>query len=191
MKTIVIGGGNIAYFTARALLAGGHQVSIIVRSEEEARRFSRSLDKAVVIHGDGTSIQLLEDAGAMSADSFLAITPHDEDNLIGCQIATGKFGIQNTMAVINDPDNVEAFRRLGITSLLSTTDLISSIIEKKNSFSSVIQILPLGDGSIMTVEIALTEKSPANGQALRDVKLQEGVLIVAIERSGELIIPRG
>lgn len=191
MKSIVIGGGNIVYFTARSLLSRGHRVSIIVRSEEEARRFSRALDKAVVLHGDGTSVQVLEDAEIYKADTFLAITPNDEDNLIGCQIAGGKFGVTNVMAVVNDPDNREVFRKLGITSILSTTDLISSLIEKQTGFDTVRQVIPLGDGSIIAAEVNLSLESPVLGKAVKDIALPEEVLIAAINRRGILVIPRG
>jgi trk system potassium uptake protein TrkA len=143
------------------------------------------------MQGDGTSIQVLDDAGARNCDSFLAITPHDEDNLVGCQIASGKFGIPTVMATVNDPDNVDVFRALGIESVISTTDLISSVIEKRTRFDTVIQLLPLGSGKIIAAEVLLEEKSPATDRQIMDLELPPGVLIAAVERDGEIVIPKG
>ena len=64
---------------------------------------------------------MLEDAGARQADVLVALTPEDQDNLIACQVARQMFGVPRVLALVNDPDNEEIFKRLGVTEAFSAT----------------------------------------------------------------------
>lgn len=188
-KILIVGGGKLTYFLSRTLISKGYKVSIINRDMEECTWLAQRL-KAVVVYGDGSDPQILEEAGAYNADAVLAITPNDQDNLIICQLAELRFHVSRTLAFVNDPDNEEAFRQLGITAF-STTRILSSLIEQRAGFEDIINLIPIGEGKINVTEVELKDTSSVIGRMLRDIALPESSLIASILRAGQPVVPRG
>lgn len=189
MKILIIGSGKTLFFLCRNFTSAGHSVVIINKDLEECRSLAKDL-KAMVVHGDGSDLKVLMEAGAMGADVVLAITPHDQDNLIICQLAALQFSVPRTVALANDPDNVEIFERLGIGAF-STSQIIGNLIQQRASLEQIINILPIGGGRVNVTEILLDEESPVTGKHLRNIKLPENVLIAVLIRNGQPIIPSG
>lgn len=189
MKILIIGSGKTLYFLCRNFTSAGYDVVIINRNLDECQSLAREL-KAKVVHGDGSDVKVLMEAGAMGADVVLAITPHDQDNLIICQLAAIQFGVPRTVALANDPDNVEIFEQLGVRTF-STTLIIGSLIEQRASLEQIINLLPIGGGRVNVTEILLDNESPVAGKHLKNIDLPENVLIAVLIRDGQPIIPGG
>lgn len=190
MRAIIVGGEKIAYFLARSFIDKGYHVTIIDRNEEECRNLSRSL-KATVVLGEGSEPKILEEAGAARAHVLIAVTPHDQDNLIACQIASRRFGVPRTLALVNDPENAEIFRSLGISAAISTTDVMTLLIEQHADFDEIRNLLPVAEGRVNVTEITLSESAPIIGKALHEVSLPEGSLVACILRGADVVVPRG
>jgi len=190
MRYILMGGGKTAYFLARDFISKGHTVTLIIRNGDEATAFSRQI-RATVLHGDGSDPALLEAAGARRADVFLALTPHDEDNLIACQLAQSMFGLPRTMAVVNDPENEAIFQQLGINVAVSATRIITTLIEEQTTFDAITNLFPVAEGRIVVTEVRLDADSPALGKNLQSLMLPEGALVAGILRGETVIVPRG
>ncbi|MBN2016621.1 MAG: NAD-binding protein [Candidatus Cloacimonetes bacterium] len=190
MNILIVGGGKVVYFVARSFQSKGHQTTIINKNIEECRWLSRRL-KGVIVHGDGTDPQVLKDTNTIQMDAILAITPHDEDNLIICQIAKLNFGIRRTLAFVNDPDNEEMFKKLGISAAFSTTHMISNIIEQRTAYEDIIDLSSMADGKVIVTEILISDDSPACNKKLQDIDLPENSLIACVIRDDTQIIPRG
>lgn len=190
MHIMIVGGGKVVYFLTRAFISKGYKVTVINRSREECTRLARKL-KATVVYGDGSDPKILEEAGANAADAMLAVTSNDQDNLVICQLADVRFGVPRTLALVNDPDNEEVFRRLGISSAFSTTRIISSLIEQRAGFEDIINLIPISEGKVNVTEVVLKEQSPVVGRTLSDIALPEGSLVACLIRAGEPIVPRG
>lgn len=189
MKVLIVGGGKTLYYICRNFTAKGYKVVIINRNREECLQLARQLI-ATVIHGDGSDAEILEEAGAMGADAVLAITPNDQDNLVICQLASLKFGVPRTIALANDPDNVEVFEKLGV-SAFSTTHIVGSLIEQRASLEQVLNLLPVGEGRVNVTEIVLDGDSPVAGKFLKDIHLPKNALIAVVIRDNRPIVPRG
>jgi trk system potassium uptake protein TrkA len=190
MNTLIIGGGKIVYFLAKAFFSKGYNITIINRKKEECSRLARQL-KATVVFGNGTDPQILKDAQTSLMDAVLAITPNDEDNLVICQLAKLTFGVQRTLALVNDPDNEEVFQQLGITTAFSTTRMISSLIEQRTGLEEIVGLFSVAEGKAHVTEVVLTNNSPVLGQSLMEINLPANSLIACILRNGEPVIPRG
>lgn len=190
MRIIVIGGGKTVYFVARQFVRHKYHVTIIHNDPVEARELAEQT-KATVIVGWGADIHRLEEAGARQADALIALTEHDQDNLIVCQIAQRMFGITRTIAVVNDPDNELVFRRLGVSIAFSATRIIGSIIEQETDFEDITALMPLAQGRINVTDIRLDPSSPAVGQTLQELPLTEYTLVACILRNDKVIVPRG
>ena len=190
MNTLIIGGGKIVYFLSKTFLSKGYSVTIINRKKDECARLARQL-KATVVFGNATDPQILKEAQAPSMDAVLAITPNDEDNLIICQLAKLNFGIEKTLALVNDPGNEDIFRQLGVTTAFSTTRMISSLIEQRAGLEEIVSLFPVAEGKVNITEVTLPEGSPVIGKSLTEIKLPGDCLIGCILRSDETVIPRG
>ncbi|MEW5735882.1 MAG: TrkA family potassium uptake protein [Thermodesulfobacteriota bacterium] len=189
MRVIIVGSGRTLYFLCRNFTAKGHEVAIVNRNPEECAHLARQLP-ARVLCGDGSDAGILEDAGARKAQALLAITPHDQDNLVICQMASRMFGIPRVVALANDPDNVEIFEALSIASF-STTHIIGSLIEQRASLEQVVNLLPVGEGRVNITEVILDDGSPVAGKLLKEIELPENALVAVVMRNGEAIVPRG
>ena len=190
MNTLIIGGGKIVYFLTKAFFSKGYNVTIINRRKEECSKLARQL-KATVIFGNATDPQILKEAQISSMDAVLAVTPNDEDNLVICQLAKLNFGVQRTLALVNDPDNEQVFQQLGVTTAFSTTRMISSLIEQRAGFEEIVGLFSVAEGKVNVTELVLTRTCPVLGKSLLEIDLPHESLIACILRENEPVIPRG
>ncbi len=190
MNVVIVGGGKMVYFLCRTFISKGYKVTVINRDRGECTWLARRL-KATVVYGDGSDPQILQEAGADTADAVLAVTPNDQDNLVICQVADMHFNVSRTLALVNDPDNEEVFRKLGIATAFSTTHILTSLIEQRAGLDEVINLIPVGEGKVNITEIVLKETSPVVGRSLRDIAFPENSLIAFILREEQPIVPRG
>ncbi|MCU0466623.1 MAG: NAD-binding protein [Anaerolineae bacterium] len=190
MRVIIIGGSKTVYFLARQFVRRKYHVTIINRDANRAREIAQQT-KATVVLGEGTDVHRLEEAGARQADVLLAVTNHDQDNLIACQIAQKMFGVPRTIALVNDPDNEEIFKKLGVNVAFSATRIIGSLLDQETDFEEVMSLMPLAQGRINVSEIRLDEDSPAVGKTLLELEISENSLVATIIRGDEVIVPRG
>jgi trk system potassium uptake protein len=190
MRVIIIGGSKTTYFLARQFAGKGYETTIINLDATEARKLSREL-KATVIVGNGCDPRVQEEAEARRTEILVSLLPHDEDNLIACQIAARMFGVPRTIALINDPENEVVFRQLGVSVAISAAQIIATLIEEEAGFEDIVNLMPLAHGKINVTEITLGRDSPALGKSLRELALPENSLVASIIRGDQVIIPRG
>ncbi|AKX94127.1 potassium channel family protein [Neomoorella thermoacetica] len=190
MYVVVAGGGKIGFNLTRTLLDGGQEVLLI---EKDLRRFRWLEDHLgqVVLHGDATEVATLEEAGVKRADVVAAVTGFDEDNIMICRLAQKVFGVKRVIGRVNNPQNEDAFRLLGINNIINSTRLIYSLILQEVDASGLIPLLTLKGGKVEFVETVLLPESPAANTAVKDLILPDQCLLMAILREEELIFPRG
>lgn len=189
MNILLIGGGQITYFLGRTLISKGHKLTVINNDKDECVWLSRHL-KAIIVQGDGSDPVVLEEAGIESMDQVLAVTLHDEDNLVIGQLADLKYQVPRTLAIVNDPDLENVFKELGVTAI-STSRILASIIEERASYEQVTNLIPISEGKVNLTEIRLTENSPVIGKPLLQITLPKESLICLIIRNDVPVIPRG
>ena len=190
MRLILIGDGKLAYFLGKKFVEEKHRVTIIDAYPNEAAEFSHQI-KATVIVGDGTHPTILREAETEKADILLALTAHDEDNLVACQIAKQHYSVPRTVALVNDPAHQQFFEQMGITVAFSATQILANLIEKRADFADIANFLAVDEGQIGIAEIILDEDSPAVGKTLENLDLPKGALIGCIIRQDKAVVPRG
>ncbi len=153
-------------------------------------RVANDLDIPVIC-GDGTTIQVLEEAGARAADALIGVTGQDENNLVACQVAKRSFGIKRTVARVNNPKNVKLMKALGVDNPISSTDNIARLLEREVDASPIKQLMSLNHGETTLSEIDLPPDFKHNGKKLAEIKMPEESVVVSITRGEQIIIPRG
>ena len=143
------------------------------------------------MQGNGDEVATLTKAGAGRADVVIAVTGDDEDNLVICQVANTRFNVPRTIARINNPKNQHLFRRLGIDSTVSSTNVILNLIEQLIPQRHFVHLMTLRHGDLAIVEGIIPADSPVKGCTLAEIPFPVGVVIAAVLRGPELILPTG
>ncbi|HJX36982.1 MAG TPA: NAD-binding protein [Anaerolineae bacterium] len=192
MYVIVVGGGKIGTRLAALLLAGGYRVKVIEVSREEIPRLRADLSHDVVMLGDGTAPEILEEADVRQADVVAAVTGADETNLVVLNLAKFEFGVQRTIGRVNNPKNAWLYgQEMGVDVGLNQADLMAHLIAEEMSLGDMMTLLKLRRGDYSLVEEKVDPSSAAAGKAVRDLDLPTDCVLAAVIREGQLILPRG
>ena len=189
MYVIIAGAGKVGWNLARELIAKDREVTLIESDHPRYRVVEEELEHAVQ-YGDATELWVLERAGIQRADLVIAVTGDDEDNILICQVAKEKYGVQRIVARVNNPRNLQHFRLLGIQPAVSATDLILRLIEHEVPEYGLVQLLALEEEHLEIIELEVGEGSPAAGQRVQDVALPDGSLIISVLRGGAGFVPK-
>ena len=196
-NTMIVGGGTIAYYTARSLLDMKIDVRIVENNRERCEQLSELLPDATIIYGDGTDKQLLLEEGLSEAESFVTLTNLDEENVL-----LSLFAKENSKAKLVTKVNKIAFTEiidnLDIGSVVYPKYLISDYILQyiraiSNSIGSnnVETLYKILDNRAEALEFIIREKSAVTDVPLAELKTKSNLLISCINRHGKIRIPRG
>jgi trk system potassium uptake protein TrkA len=190
VNIIIVGGGKQVHFLTKSFVSKGYNVTIVNSDEEYCKKLAR-MHRANIVHGDGTKPYILEDAGAAYSEMVIALTTEDPNNLVICQIAEKMFKVKKTFAMVNDPKNIDIFRKLGVSNVISTADIISSFIEQKISIDDVTNLFPIEEGKVAAMEIEVGTSFPVVGKKLKEIEFPRDATVGCIIRGGQAVIPRG
>lgn len=190
MRIVIVGGGKLGHQIASNMLEKKYSVKLIEKDKLKCIRLANELD-AEVICGDGTELGVLTDAGTNNADCFIAVTGSDQDNLVACQLAKKVFKAGKVIARANDPRNLEALRTLGADIAVSSTEIITNLIEQEVNAAEMHLLTTLNKGKAGICDMSLPQDTMLEGVMLKDIKLPKGSLIVSLVRGDNMIIPNG
>jgi len=190
MYVIVVGAGKVGYHLAKQLMAEGHEVALIEKDAGHAAHLKAEFGEAIVV-GDGCEARVMQDVGMGRADCVVAVTGHDEDNLVVCQIAKRHFLVPRQVARVNNPKNETIFHLLGIEETVSGTSIIYSLIDQEVETGEALFLGALKRGNIVIVAAELTADSPAANQTVKNVHLPGECVLAAIIREDHIVLPSG
>lgn len=190
MYVIVVGGGKVGYYLAKALIAEGHEVLLV---EKDKKRFMQLSDELgeIVFWGDGCEVKTLEEIGTKRCNVVVACTGDDEDNLVISQLARNRFKTPRAIAKINDPEKEEVFEKLGIKTTVSSTKIIFNLIEQEVDVEEIIPLMSLKRGKVEIVEVELKKNSPLVNKQIKDLHLSSDCVFATVIRGEEILFPRG
>lgn len=190
MRLVIIGGGKVGHYLAVSMLERRNTVSVIEQDRQRCQRLADIID-AEVIFGDGTDPEVLKSAGIQEADCLVAVTGSDETNLVAVQLAKEQFHVPKAIARTNDPRNLETMRALGVDIPVSSTGIITRLIEQEIGAAEMHLLATLNKGRASICTIVLPDNSRLHQRKLQDIELPRGSLIVSIVRGDSMIIPNG
>jgi trk system potassium uptake protein TrkA len=194
MFVLIVGGGKVGTYLARALLAQQHEVVIVEKDGRKQLYMQNILESDITVIGDGCDPLVLERAGINRADVVVADTGDDEDNLVICLIAKRQSKAR-CIARVNNPKNKEIFesidREKPIT-LISSTEIVLDLINEHVNARDYSILTKLRNGELELVKLTVPAGSPAGGKRIVEIGLPRGSIVVAVERKGhDLVIPSG
>ncbi|MGQ3328655.1 cation:proton antiporter domain-containing protein [Halorubrum sp. FL23] len=187
MRTIIIGGGRVGRALATRLERRGEYV-VIVENDDEVVERTRSMG-FTVFEGDGSDTETLREAGIGDAKRVITVTGDDDINLLTCQLAITKFGVESAFSRVNKPDNVDAFESIGVKAIDSPTATAVAIDDEIERPAITHWMNELGDSHDVQ-EVEVTAEALA-GQTIRDLnaRIPDGAFVAVVSRDGENHVP--
>jgi trk system potassium uptake protein TrkA len=196
MYVLIAGGGKVGANLARTLLkprrgSPQNEVTLIEQRRDRYETLEQEFEHQVQL-GDATELAVLERAGiARPPDIVVAATGDDEDNLVICQIAREKYGVEKVIARVNDPRNQEHFDLLGIAPTVCATSNIMALIEHEVPEHDLIHLLELRRENLEIVEVQVDKDAPCAGKLIQKLGLPEGAQVISVVRNGQAEAPDG
>lgn len=190
-RVFILGGKQVGIQVAEQLEERGVNVKLFERDGERCEKISQILKKTVVLHADGTDESILAEENIEGVNVFLALTGHDEDNIMASLLAR-KLGARKVVALINRLNYLPMVQRLGINTTVSprlaVVDRILQFVRK----GRVISVTTFRKEEAEAIELIAAPGSKYIGKKLKDVRFPKGATVGAIARpDGEVIVPRG
>ncbi len=194
--TVIVGGGETGYYLARILIKNGIKVKIIEQDENRCEELCGLLPKATIINADGTDKNNLLEEGIGRAESCVALTNIDEENIVLSLFAKSQ-NVGKVVTKINKISYNEVINKLDLDTIiypknLTAEHIVRFVRAKKNSIGSDIETMHfILDGKAEALEFKIKDNSPVVGTTIEKLKIKKKVLIASIYRNGEVITPRG
>ena len=195
-NSLIIGGGTIAHYLAQDLLKIGFRVRIIEQRKERCDYLSEVIPGADIINGDGSDRDLLLEEGLTYADSLVALTGLDEENIF--LALYGKLHSNaKLIAKVNKIAFDDVIDSFGIDSIIYpkylTADYILQYVHaRQNTIGCNVETLyKILDGRAEALEFSIKEDSAVTNVPLMDLNLKDNLLICCINRNGQIPHPRG
>lgn len=191
-RIIIAGGGHIGAFLAEIIERDHPGVSarIIEANGERAHEVADLLENSVVINGDVINPEILEEARVAECEAIIAVTNDDETNILASLLAK-KFGSKRAITLVNNATYGPLVTSLGIDVVVSPRAITASTILQHVRRGRIRAVHSLGANFGELIEAEIMETSELTGKRIREAELPEGVLIGAIVRGDEVILPRG
>ncbi|WP_440910520.1 Trk system potassium transporter TrkA [Candidatus Pelagibacter sp.] len=197
-KILIVGGGNIGFNLAKNIEENldAARVKIIEKNKDRAEFLASELNNTIVINGDALDEEVLAEANLEEAETVLALTNDDEDNLM-VSVLVEKFAKdekeiddKRTMALINKPNYSLLQNSLKIDDLIDPRmNTVSSILKHihKGTIETAYTIM---NGEYEVIEAEIIETSELINKELKNSNLPEEIRIGAVLRDNKVIIPR-
>lgn len=191
LGTVVIaGGGATATTVARALEGFDVEVKIIERARDRARELAALFPDFEILHGDATDLQLLKAERLDRAGTFVALTGHDDSNLMASLLAQD-LGVPQVAALVNRGETSHLWERLGLRHVFSPRSLAYARVREYIESGYSVNIVSLRRGAAQVLERRLYEASPAAGVTLAEMNPPRGLIVGAVARGRKVFVPRG
>lgn len=195
MKIVIVGGGKVGFAIAREVSGEGHDITIIDHNSANTEWLSVSLD-CMVLLGDGNSLESLRAADAGHSDLLIAATPNDEVNILCCFLAR-KLGCPNTIARLRRweyKQEMELLRDdLGLSMMVTPDSSAAREVFRLLQFPGFLKRETFAKSRVELVAFEVKPDGVLHGKKLMELPrvLRQKILVCAVQREGEAIIPSG
>lgn len=192
MKIAIAGAGAVGTFMAEDLAGNGHEVMLLERDPNTAKRVQASLPQVDVRTVDACEISSLAGINLDKIDVMVAATGDDEDNLVISLIAKQEFAVPRVVARVNNPKNHWMYTTSwGVDVAVSTPHQLTAMVEEAVSVGTLVKLLSLGDSGAVLEEVTLAASSPVVGKLVSEIEIPRNATMVAIVRNRHVIVPHG
>lgn len=201
MKIVIIGAGQVGATLAENLASEDNDITLIDTDEERLLDLRDRIDIRTV-HGRGSHPEILEQAGIEDADMLIAVTTHDEVNMMACQIAHSLYNTPQKIARIRSEgytrprvaERLFGNQNMPVDTVITPEILVTDHLERLINQPGALQVLEFAEGAVKLVGVRAASDAPMVGQkvaAMREQIPGVNVRVAAIYRRSKAIIPKG
>ena len=184
----IIGGGNVGLMLAQSLENLKIKTKIIEKNYNRCQRLSQELSHTLVINGDGTDLQILNEESIEESDVVISVTNNDEKNLL-CSLLAKQLGVKRVIARVSKVLNIPWFEKVGIDIAISPKN--SAINEVKNDLAEndvdILATVEQGQAELLEIYV----KPEFSGKKVMELCIPAPAIIGVIQRRNNVIIPKG
>ena len=193
---MIIGGSKMSYYLAYFLENMGINSKIIEMDKNKCEILSEKLSKTLIINGDGSDKNLLLEEGIEEMDAFVSATGIDEENIIYSLFANS-LNIPKVITKINHLTFNDIVESVGIENvqtphIIASNQVLKYIRAMENSrggnMESLVRIM---DDKLEMMEFVINDEFKYINKCLKDIHFKEGIIVVCINRKGNVIFPTG
>lgn len=192
MNIIIVGGGQVGSYVANLLLNDNHKVKIIDHRMPIINKLKKELPEDSIIFGNGTDPDVLEKAGILRTDVFLAVTGADETNLVASTLAKYEFGVPQTVGRVNNPKNAWLFTNTnGVDVSVNQADILGHMVIEEMNMKNMFTLMKLSMGNYSIIQIHVAQGSKAVGNTVASLGIPDGAKLILIKHNEEVSLPGG
>jgi trk system potassium uptake protein TrkA len=180
-KVVVVGGGRIGSYVTEFLLASGRSVKIVEKDYERCKQLAERFPEALVINEDISDEKIFEDEQLHLVDLLVTTTPDEALNMLTA-IYAKSLGVKRVVPVVNKSSYLNIAEQLGIDASVSPKASSVSAILKYVRRGNVKRVYSIFEGKAEAIEFTISPESRIAGRRIRDLKLPNGSLVVAVNR---------
>ncbi len=189
-RVLIIGGGRIGKRLAMQLESQSIYCKIIEKREDRCADLADSLNKAVVLHGDGSDQSLLSEENIGDMDVVVTLTDNEETNIL-CSLLTRRLGASKAITKISKFSYFPLMTAIGIEQVVSTRlSAINSILQHVRR-GKVLSAISLKGEQAEAMEVVALETSAIVSKPLKRIAFPKGAMVAGIMRQAQIIIPTG
>jgi trk system potassium uptake protein len=195
MRVVVAGAGVIGFQVIRMLVANKHDV-VAIDMDRAVCEAVYADTGAVILHGSATDIHILEKAGVRNSDVMACLVRNDSDN-IACALLSKSLGVPSIIALLRKPEYEEAYRTVGVTQVISTTDILAHQLLVEIEQPKVRKIISIGGGKAEIYAVHIPTEGKTVGWTVKEITQEKqfprDCVFMGIYHEGkdEFSIPRG
>lgn len=186
---MIIGGGNIGFRLAEFLEQKSFNIKLMEKDGKICKVLSEKLDKTIVLNGDGTDQDMLNEENIAEMDLVVPLTNDDETNILSSLLAK-KLGAKSSITRINKPEYAPLVRTIGLKHIVSPRlSAVNTILNRVRKGSIISAIAIREDVDVM--EAVINGEEDIVNKEIKNLKLPKDALILAVLRGSEVILPSG
>lgn len=190
IKNIMILGGNeVGFHTARKLSLK-FNVKLIEADKERCFDLADQLQGTLVINGDGTDVDLLEEEGIGQMDAFIAVTDNSETNIISCLVAKNH-NVRKTIALVENMNYIHISQNIGVDTMINKKLIAANFIFRHVRKGQVLSLTSLPGVDAEVLEFVVNENSPVVGKVLKGINFPKAAIVGGVIRQGRGHTPNG
>ncbi len=189
-NVMILGGSKIGRKTTKDLADNNFNIKLIENNKEKAFDLADEIPKALVIHGDGRNVELLEEENLKDMDAFISVTGNSETNIMTCLVAKSK-GVKRTIALVENMDYFQLSHSIGIDTLINKKLLAANNIFRYIRKGEVVAMTKLNNMNAELLEFIVKPTSKATDKKIKDLDFPRSAIIGGVIREGEGMIPLG
>ena len=183
MKIVIVGAGDVGKYLCKVLSEDGHSITLIEKDDDTISEVEENMDVRV-IKGNGASAKFLSMAQVQTCDYLIAMTQHDQLNIVSCSIG-GKLGARKTIArvhdfVYTDAENFNYQRHFDLDILINPEALTAVELAKHIRNPARFAVEDFARGQVELQEIEVSENAKVTNKMLKDLALPTGLKIIPI-----------